>query len=259
MMTNSWRLETKELTKDFGGLRAVNRLSFSIGHQEIVGLIGPNGSGKTTSINVISGVYRPSSGQVFFKGQPIGGLPPWKIAKLGIARTFQHTLLFPLFPVLENLVIGCHVREKSGIFDSVFLRARVNSEKQNSEAKSIEILQSIGLAEYAFRPAASLPPGAQRQLAIAMALSTEPDILLLDEPAAGLSTEESSRLISYIQQLRDKGLSVLVVDHHMQVIMKVCDRLVVIDHGTKIADGTPQEVAVNEQVIEAYLGHAKVS
>jgi ABC-type branched-subunit amino acid transport system ATPase component len=120
MMTNSWRLETKELTKDFGGLRAVNRLSFGIGHQEIVGLIGPNGSGKTTSINVISGVYRPSSGQVFFKGQPIGGLPPWKIAKLGIARTFQHTLLFPLFPVLENLVIGCHVREKSGIFDSVF-------------------------------------------------------------------------------------------------------------------------------------------
>jgi len=258
-MTNSLRLETKELTKDFGGLRAVNRLSFGIGHQEIVGLIGPNGSGKTTCINVISGVYRPSSGQVFYKDQPIGGLAPWKIAKLGIARTFQHTLLFPNSSLLENMVIGCHVREKSGILDSLFLRGKVNSEKKNSEAKAMQILQSIGLAEYAFKPAASLPPGAQRQLAIAMTLSTEPDLLLLDEPAAGLSAEESNRLISYIRQLRDKGLSVLVVDHHMRVIMTVCDRLVVIDHGTKIAEGTPQEVAVNEQVIEAYLGHAKVS
>jgi branched-chain amino acid transport system ATP-binding protein len=157
------------------------------------------------------------------------------------------------------MVIGCHVREKSGILDSLFLRGKVNSEKKNSEAKAMQILQSIGLAEYAFKPAASLPPGAQRQLAIAMTLSTEPDLLLLDEPAAGLSAEESNRLISYIRQLRDKGLSVLVVDHHMRVIMTVCDRLVVIDHGTKIAEGTPQEVAVNEQVIEAYLGHAKVS
>jgi len=258
-MANSWRLETKELTKDFGGLRAVNRLSFGIGHQEILGLIGPNGSGKSTSINLISGFYKPTSGQIFYKDQRIGGLPPWKVAKLGIARTFQHTLLFPLHPVLENLVIGCHVREKSGIFDSVFLRRKVNSEREKSEAKAMQILDGLGLAEYALKPASMLPPGAQRILAIAMALSTEPDILLLDEPAAGLSAEESSRLVGYIRQLRDLGLSMLVVDHHMRVIMTVCDRLVVIDHGTKIADGTPQEVAVNEQVIEAYLGHAKVS
>ena len=256
-MANNWRLETKELTKDFGGLRAVNRLSFGIGHQEILGLIGPNGSGKTTCINLIAGVYRPTSGQIFYKDQPIGGLFPWKIAKLGIARTFQQTLLFPLFPVLENMVRARHVREKSGILDSVFLRGKVDSERQNSEAKAMEILQSVGLAEQAFKPAASLPPGAQRTLAIAMALSTEPDVLLLDEPAAGLSAEESHQLINYIRQLRDRGLSIIVVDHHMRVIMTVCDRLVVIDHGTKIAEGTPEEVAVNEQVIEAYLGHAK--
>jgi len=258
-MAKSWQLETKELTKDFGGLRAVNGLSFGIGHQEIVGLIGPNGSGKTTSINLIAGFYKPSSGQIFYKGHSIGGLPPWKIAKMGIVRTFQQTHLFPLFPTLENLVISCHVREKSGILDSVFLRGRVNSERKNSEVKAMEMLQAIGLAEYALRPAASLPPGAQRILAIAMALSTNPELLLLDEPAAGLSAEESTRLVSFVRELRDRGLSVLMVDHHMKMIMTVCDRLVVIDHGTKIAEGSPQEVAVNEQVIEAYLGHAKVS
>jgi branched-chain amino acid transport system ATP-binding protein len=258
-MAKSWQLETKELTKDFGGLRAVNRLDFGIGHQEILGLIGPNGSGKSTSINLIAGFYKPSSGQIFYKGQRIGGLPPWKIARLGIVRTFQHTHLFPLFPTVENLVLGRHVREKTGILDSVFLRGKVNSERKNSEAKAMEMLQATGLAEYALRPAASLPPGAQRILAIAMVLSTNPELLLLDEPAAGLSAEESARLVSFIRELRDRGLSVMIVDHHMKMIMNICDRLVVIDHGTKIAEGRPQEVAVNEQVIEAYLGHAKVS
>jgi len=259
-MAKSWQLETKELTKDFGGLRAVNRLSFGIGHQEIVGLIGPNGSGKTTSINLISGFYKPSSGQIFYKGHPIGGLPPWKIAKLGIVRTFQQTHLFlPLFPAVANLVMACHVREKSGILDSLFLRGKVNSERANSEAKAMEILQTVGLAECALKPGGSLSPGTQRILAIAMAMATNPELLLLDEPAAGLSAEESAQMVSFVKKLRDQGLSVLVVDHHMRVIMSVCDRLVVIDHGTKIAEGSPQEVAVNEQVIEAYLGHAKVS
>lgn len=256
-MANSWLLETRELTKDFGGLRAVNRLSFGIGHKEIVGLIGPNGSGKSTCINAICGVYRPSSGQVLFNDQRITGSPPWKVNKLGIARTFQHTHLFPNFPVIENLVIGRHVREKTGIADSLFLRRRVDKERKEAEAVAMRVLESIGLSEYAYQLATNLPPGAQRLLAIAMALTTQPQVLMLDEPAAGLSAEESLRLVGYIRELRNRGLSVLVVDHHMKVIMTVCDRLVVIDHGTQIAEGLPKDIANNEQVIEAYLGHAR--
>lgn len=257
-MAADWRLETKELTKDFGGLRAVNRLSFGIGHQEIVGLIGPNGSGKSTSINLMAGYYKPSSGQVIFKDQDITGFAPWKIAKLGVSRTFQHTQLFPLHTVLDNMVFGCHVHEKSGLTESILRRGLVNREKECSQDKAREILQFVGLTEFASRPASSLSPGAQRALAIAMSLATNPEILLLDEPAAGLSAEESDRLINLVGDLRKRGLSVMVVDHHMPVIMKVCDRIVVIDHGTQIAEGKPKEIANNEQVIAAYLGHAKV-
>ena len=256
-MATEWRLETQNLTKDFGGLRAVNELTFGIAEQEIVGLIGPNGSGKSTSINLLAGYYRPSSGQILLRGKKVSGSPPWKMAKMGIARTFQHTQLFPLHSVLDNMVFARHLHEHTGILDSLARRATIGKEKRASEAKSMEILSFVGLADRALHSAGSLPPGAQRALAVAMTLASEPQVLLLDEPAAGLSAEESNRLISLTVELKKRGISVMVVDHDMRVIMRVCDRIVVIDHGTKIAEGTPKEVANNEQVIAAYLGHSK--
>ncbi|MDD5094827.1 MAG: ABC transporter ATP-binding protein, partial [Dehalococcoidia bacterium] len=246
-------LDVKNITKDFGGLRAVNDLSFVIRSQEIIGLIGPNGSGKTTTINVLSGVYKPSAGEILFNGTPIHKLPPWKIATMGIARTFQQTQSFISATTLESVVYGCHVHERSGIIDSQFLRVKVNRELKASQAKAMGILETLGLAEYAPRPAASLPPGAQRILAIAMCLAGNPKLLFLDEPVCGLSAEESNKVVAVIRKLRDQGLTVLAIDHDMRVMMNICDRLVVIDHGTKIAEGVPKEIQSNEQVIEAYL------
>jgi len=254
-----WHLETQALTKDFGGLRAVNELSFGIRRSEIVGLIGPNGSGKSTTINVVAGFYKPSSGQVLFRGEPIQGMAPWKIANLGILRTFQQTKSFEYQTVLGNVMFGCHLHERSGVLDSAFRRGFVNSETKDTEAKAMEILERTGLSEYAVRPVGSLPPGAQRVLAIAMCLAADPSVLLLDEPACGLSFEESNQLMGLVRQLKDQGLSILVIDHHMKVIMNLCDRIVVIDHGTKIAEGSPAEIASNDQVIEAYLGHQKMT
>jgi branched-chain amino acid transport system ATP-binding protein len=257
-MKTDYHFETKGLTKDFGGLRALNSLSVSICRQEIVGLIGPNGSGKTTFTNVVAGFYKPTSGQVIYNGQHIQGLPPWEIAKLGILRTFQSTQSFSMQTVLENMIFGCHLKETSGIFESTFRRARVNSERKKSEAKAMGILESLGLAQYALRPVISLPPAAQRTLAIGRALAADPEFLFLDEPAAGLSAEESDRLISLVRGLRDKGMTILAIDHHMRLMMTLCDRIVVIDYGTKIAEGKPQEIAANERVIEAYLGRRKI-
>lgn len=258
-MSTDWFLEAIDLTKDFGGLRAINKLNFGVNQNEILGLIGPNGSGKSTTINAITGVYKPSAGEIIFKGQPIHGLPPYKIAGLGIQRTFQHTQSFLLQTVLENVVISCHLHEKTNIFHSAFRRDMVNAERRHSEEKAMGILELVGLTQYAPRPVTSLPPGAQRTLAIAMCLAAEPSLLLLDEPACGLSAEEGNRLMDLVRQLRDRGLTILVIDHDMRVMTTLCERLVVIDHGTKIAEGSPKEITSNEQVIEAYLGRRKVA
>ncbi|MDD5095551.1 MAG: ABC transporter ATP-binding protein [Dehalococcoidia bacterium] len=256
-MEPDYILEVETLTKDFGGLRAVNELSFGIRHQEILGLIGPNGSGKTTTINLLSGVYKPSVGQILFGNTPIQRLPPWKIAMMGISRTFQQTQFFVSATTLESVVYGCHMHERSGIIDSQLFRVKVNKELKASQTKAMGILETLGLTEYAARPAASLPPGAQRILAIAMCLAGNPKLLFLDEPVCGLSAEESNKVVGVIRKLRDQGLTVLVIDHDMRVMMNICDRLVVIDHGTKIAEGVPREIQANEQVIEAYLGRRR--
>ncbi|MDD5095650.1 MAG: ABC transporter ATP-binding protein [Dehalococcoidia bacterium] len=242
-------LEVQNLTKNFGGLRAVDDLSFDICHQEILGLIGPNGSGKTTTINILAGTHKPSAGQILFRDTPIQGFPPWKIAMMGIARTFQQTQSFVSATTLESVVYGCHVRERSGIIASQLLRRKVNRELKASQAKAMGILETLGLTEYTTRPAASLPPGAQRILAIAMCLAGNPKLLLLDEPVCGLSAEESNKVVGVIRKLRDQGLTVLVIDHDMRVMMNICDRLVVIDRGSKIAEGVPKEIQANEQVL----------
>lgn len=247
-------LRTIGLTKDFGGLRALNTLDLLVANRETVGLIGPNGSGKSTFVNVISGFYKPTSGHVLFASQPVGGLPPWKIARRGITRTFQHTRLFHKHTVLENMLFAAHTIERSNLGDALFRRRRIREEEHASHNRAQQILEFVGLSPFMFNAAASLPPGHQRSLAIGMCLVSEPKLLMLDEPAAGLSAKESEQLVSLIATLKDRGVSVLLVDHDMRVITRACDRIVVLDHGQKIAEGRPEEIRTNEKVVEAYLG-----
>ena len=252
---DSGLLRTIELTKDFGGLRALKKLDLLVANRETVGLIGPNGSGKSTFVNVISGFYKPTSGQVLFASQPVGSLPPWKIARLGITRTFQHTRLFHKHTVLENMLVAAHTIERSNLGHALFRRGLIREEEHASHNRARQILEFVGLSTFMFDAAASLPPGHQRALAIGMCLVSEPKLLMLDEPAAGLSAKESERLVSLIATLKDRGVSVLLVDHDMRVIMRACDRIVVLDHGIKIAEGSPEEIRTDEKVVEAYLGH----
>ncbi|AEC02106.1 ABC transporter ATP-binding protein [Parasphaerochaeta coccoides] len=248
-------LHTQNMSICFGGLTAVMNLNLALEDKEIVGLIGPNGAGKTTAFNMITGVYAPTSGAVFLGDRNISGLRPDVISNLGIARTFQNIRLFRDMSVLENILVAGHQRLKSSLFASVVRLPSYHREERHMFEKARTLLEAVGLSDLEDEKATSLPYGKQRRLEIARALATEPSILLLDEPAAGMNPQESRELTDFIGQLREKfGLTILLIEHHMQVVMRVCERIYVLDYGQTIAEGKPEEIQRNERVIEAYLG-----
>ncbi|NLW25691.1 MAG: ABC transporter ATP-binding protein [Clostridia bacterium] len=248
-------LEVKGITMQFGGLKAVANFNLNIDKNEIVGLIGPNGAGKTTCFNVIAGEYVPTQGKVFFEGRDITKSRPDQITKLGIARTFQNIRLFKDLTVLENVLIANHLNLQSNIFSATFRLPWYQKEEKIMYERSLQLLDQLKLTQYKNEKASSLPYGLQRRLEIARALATQPKLLLLDEPAAGMNPQESKELMYLIQELRDKfDLTIFMIEHHMPVIMGVCQRILVLDYGVTIAEGTPKEIQSNERVIAAYLG-----
>ena len=247
-------LEVRGLVKDFGGLRAVNGFSFTIAEREILGLIGPNGSGKTTCINMIAGYHKPTGGKIIYNGEEIQEKKPWEIAQMGILRTYQRTKLFPSLTALENVLYAFHMQGRSNAIDAVFRPRKITKERQSIQVMAMEALEFVGLQGHFHEFAGIMSAGHQRALSVAMAVVSKPRLLLLDEPASGLSLEEGRRLITLMQRLKDNGASVLLVDHDMRFIMTVCDRIVVVDHGGKIAEGRPEEVRANEDVVRAYMG-----
>lgn len=248
-------LETKNLTMRFGGLVAVSDLNLKIDECEIVALIGPNGAGKTTSFNMITGINTPSEGDVYFMGKRINGKKPEQIAKLGISRTFQNIRLFKTMNVYNNVLVANHVHTKTNIFSAAFKLPGARKEEALMHEKTKKILEATGLSQYAEWQATSLPYGLQRRLEIARALVSEPKLLLLDEPAAGMNPKESDDLANFIKEIRDKfHITIFLIEHHMQLVMKISDRIYVEQFGKTIAVGSPSEIQKNPVVINAYLG-----
>lgn len=251
-------LRTSDATMRFSGLVAVNGLNIEINSGEIVSLIGPNGAGKTTAFNMITGVYTPSSGEIFLGDSKISGKRPDKIAAMGVARTFQNIRLFKNLSVLENVLVACHLRVKSSLFSSMFHLPNARREEKEIQETAAELLKRTGLYELKDEQSSSLPYGMQRRLEIARALATRPNLLLLDEPAAGMNPKESDDLTGFIQSIRDEyKLTILLIEHHMQVVMDISDRIYVLDYGNTIAAGTPDEIQKNPDVIKAYLGEVE--
>lgn len=247
-------LSIDDLSMQFGGLMALKDLSFTIDQGEIRGLIGPNGAGKTTLFNVVSGVYKPSRGRVLFKGRDISNLRPHQTTRLGIARTFQAVTLFKNFTVLKNVMVGGHLHSNYSYWGALFGTRGTRAHEQENERQAMEILKFMGIARYRDELAANLPHGHQRALGIGVAMAAQPELLMLDEPCTGMNPEETSEMVALIQRIRERGVTILLIEHDMKVVMGICDRISVINFGNKIAEGSPEEIQKDEGVHEAYLG-----
>lgn len=247
-------LEVKEITKRFGGIVAVENVSFQVNRGEVVSIIGPNGAGKTTVFNMLTGVYKTDHGTICFEGEEIQGLEPGEIVKRGISRTFQNIRLFPDMRVIENVLVGAHIKTSYSLLSSIFRNKAFREEEDALTLRALKILKEVGLYERRDDYASNLPYGDQRKLEIARAIATGAKLILLDEPAAGMNPQESHELMEFIRILKRQAYTVLMIEHDMSVVMKISDRIYVIDHGKPIAEGLPEEIARNQKVINVYLG-----
>jgi branched-chain amino acid transport system ATP-binding protein len=247
-------LEVSQLTKNFGGLTALNELGFYINLGELLSIIGPNGSGKTTLFNLITGVYEPTFGIIRFNGKDITNSKPHQVARYGIGRTFQRTTVFRKSTVLDNVIIGRRLHTRTGVWGAIFRTPAVQREQYQTKEKAKEILSFVGLLDKENQTAENITQEAQKRLSIAMALATEPKLLLLDEPTGGVNLEEIDGLTELVKKIQKAGITTCIIEHKMRMVMKISDRVIVLNHGEKIAEGTPKAIAANEEVIKAYLG-----
>jgi branched-chain amino acid transport system ATP-binding protein len=253
-MKKSVLLEIEQLSKSFGGVHAVQNVSFCVRDQEIVAIIGPNGAGKTTLFNIVTGILPPTSGSVLFKGMSVTGKKPYQLAALGITRTFQNLQVFTNMTVIENVMVGMHTRLKTGIFSAGFRLPQVFKEEKQALKQAMACLEQVGIAHLAFEKADILPYGTQRLVEIARAAASQPSLILLDEPMAGLNPQESKKLVDVLLAMRNNGMTFLFVEHDMETVMAIADRVIVLDYGKKIAEGCPEEIAQHPDVMKAYLG-----
>jgi branched-chain amino acid transport system ATP-binding protein len=247
-------LEVKGLTKKFGGVTAVGDLDMSVEESQIFGLIGPNGAGKTTVFSMISGFQRPTAGQILFEGTDVVGKPAHAVSKLGVARLFQHSLLFGNITVLENVIVGFHRMRSCGLFSSFVGTKKARAEEEEFRTKALDILEFVGLSRVKDELPINLPHGHQRLLSVATTLATGPRLLLLDEPVTGMNPAEMNEMVRIIRKIRDTGITLMLVEHHMRVVMDLCDHIVVLNYGQKIAEGGAQAVCTDPEVCAAYLG-----
>ena len=253
-MADQVLLKASDITMRFGGLTAVDHVNMELRKGEIVGIIGPNGAGKTTFFNIITGLYTPTEGHVYFHDKEITGLKPHLITSLGLTRTFQNIRLFQSMTALENVMVGMYCREKDTFLRSIFSLPSHHRAERETEQKALELLELTGLAQYRYEYASSLPYGLQRRLEIARAIASNPEIVMLDEPASGMNEQETADLTTFIKQLQDLGYTLLLIEHDMRLVMSITERICVLNYGEMIATGTPEEIRSNPDVIEAYLG-----